>query len=153
MFGVALAPFLHAKLQVVGIFFGDDRALVLGELGAARRVRQYRMLHDVLGDGLDQRIIAHGLHEDCAVVVARCGRHVHLDCQPQVFLQQPVMDVLDALEPRHAGIVDMMRFVVKHGEFINLAHDLAEISFAISRLADRFFPEWRQEVVAQVIIF
>ena len=63
------------------------------------------------------------------------------------------MDVLDALEPRHARVVDMMRFVVKHGEFINLAHDLAEIRFAISRLADRFFPEWRQEVVAQVIIF
>ena len=153
MFGVAFAPFLNAKLQVIGIFFGDDWTLALGELGAAGRIRQYGMLHDVLGDCFDQWIVAHGLHKYRAVVVARCGRHVHLDCQPQVFLQQPVMDVLDALEPRHARIVNMMRFVVKHGQFVDLAHDLAEIHFAISRLADGLVSERREKVIAQVVIF
>ena len=71
-------------------------ALVFVELGAAGRVRQHRMLHHVLCDGFDQRIVADGLHEDRAVVVARRGGHVHLQRQPQVFLQHAVVNVLDA---------------------------------------------------------
>lgn len=39
MLSVALAPFLDAQLQVVGILLGDERALVFGELGAAGRIR------------------------------------------------------------------------------------------------------------------
>ena len=95
--GVALAPFLDAELQIIGVLLGDDRRSCCScELGAAGRVGQHRMLDHVLCDGLDQRIVAHGLHEDRAVVVARRGGHVHLQCQPQVLLQQPVMNVLDA---------------------------------------------------------
>ena len=58
VFGVALAPFLDAELQVVGVFLGEDRALVLVQLGAAGGVGQHRMLDDVLVDGLDQRVVA-----------------------------------------------------------------------------------------------
>ena len=140
------------KLQIVGIFLGDDRALVLGQLGAAGRIGQHRMFHHVLRDGLDQRIVAHGLHEDRAVVVARRGRHVHLDREAQVFLQQPVVNVLDALEPRHARIVDVVGLVIEDGEFLNLAHDLAQVGIAVGGLADRLCPERRQEIVAQVVI-
>ena len=150
--GVALAPFLHAQLQVVGVFLGDQGAFVFGEFGAAGRIRQHRMLDHVLGDCLDQRVVAHGLHEDRAVVVARRGRHVHLYRQPQVFLQQPMMNVLNALEPGQAVVVDVVRLVVEHGEFVNLAHDLAQVGFAVVGLADGLFAERRQEVVAQIVI-
>ena len=79
--GVALAPFLDAELQIVGVFLGDERACVLVQLGAAGRIRQHRVLHHVLGDRLDQRIVADGLHEDRAVVVPRRGGHVDLDAK------------------------------------------------------------------------
>ena len=60
------------------------------------------MLDDVLVDRLDQRIVGDGLHEDRAVVVPRRGGDVHLEREPAILLQHPVMDVLDGLEPRQA---------------------------------------------------
>lgn len=62
------------------------------------------------------------------------------------------MDVLDALEPGQAVVVDVVRLVIEHGEFINLAHDLAEIGVAVRGFADGLRAEQGQEVVAQVII-
>ena len=153
VFGVALAPFLDAELQIISVFLGDDRALMLAELGAAGGIRQHRMLDHVLGDGLDQRVVAHGLHEDRAVVMARRGRYIHLDGQTQVFLQQLMVNVLDALEPGQAVVVDVVRFVIEHGEFIDLSHDLAQVGVAVRGLADGLGPEGGQEVVAQVVIF
>jgi hypothetical protein len=37
----------------------------------------------------------------------------------------------------------MMGFVIKHGEFVNLTHNLAEIGLAVRCFADRRFPERR----------
>ncbi len=152
VFGLALAPLLDAQLQVVGVFLGDDRALVFSEPGAAGGIRQYRMLDHVLGNGLDQRVVADGLHENRAVVVARRGGDVHLQRQAQVFLQQPMMNVLDRLEPGQARIVDVMRLVVEHGQLVDLAHDLAQIDAAVGGLADGLGPERGQKIVPQVVI-
>ena len=71
----------------------------------------------------DERIVAYSLHKDRAVIVARRSRNVDLDRQPQVFLQQFVVDVLNVLEPCHAGVVDVVRFVVENGKFVDFAHD------------------------------
>jgi hypothetical protein len=125
---------------------------MFGELGAAGRIRQHRMLDDVLGNRLDQRIVAHGLHENRAVVVARRGRHVDLERQPQVFLQQLVMNVLNALEPGHAWVMDVVRLVVEHGEFVDLSHDFAQVGLAVRGLADRLCAERGQEVIAQIVV-
>ena len=122
------------------------------ELGAAGGIGQHRMLDHVLSDRLDQRVVADRLHEDRAVVVARRRRHVHLQRQAAVLLQHPVVDVLDALEPRHARVVDVVGLVVEDGEFLDLAHDLAEVGFAVGGLADWLRAERRQEIVAQVVI-
>ena len=116
---------------------------MFGQLGAAGRVRQHRMLHDVLRDRLDQRIVAYRLYENRAVVVARCGGHVHLDREAQIFLQQAMVDILDALEPGQARIVDMVRLVIEHREFIDLAHDLAQVGITVRRFADRLCTERR----------
>ena len=78
MFGVALLPFLDAERQVVGELLVEDGARVLVETLAARRIGQHRMLDDALMDRLDQRVVADGLHEDRAIVVARRRRHVDL---------------------------------------------------------------------------
>ncbi len=110
---VGLAPLNHAQVQVVGVFLRILRASPLAELGAARLVGQDRMLDDILRNGLHQRIVANRLHEDRAVVVPRRSGRVHLQRQRGILLQQPVMDVLDRLEPRHSRFVDMVGFVVR----------------------------------------
>ena len=133
--GVALAPFLDAELQIVGVLLGEHGALALVQFRAARGVGQHRMLDDVLVNGLDQRIIGDRLHEDRAVVVPRRGRDVHLKREPAVLLQHPVVDVLNGLEPRHLRVVDVVRLVVEDGEFVNLAHDFAEVGLAVGGLA------------------
>ena len=125
-----------------------DRAV-----GAAWRIGQNRMLHDVLMDGLDQRIVAHGLHKNGAVVVARRGRHVDLQRQGEILLEQLVMDVLDAFEPGHARIVNMVGFVVENGKLVDLANDLTQVGVAVGGLADGLWAERGQEVVAQIVIF
>ena len=43
------------------------------------------------------------------------------------------MDVGDGLKPGEAGIVNVMGFIVQHHEFIDLAHDLAEIDLGIEQ--------------------
>ena len=129
------------SLQVVGVFLGEDRALVLGKLGAAGGIGQDGMLDDVLVDGLDERIVGDGLDEDRAVVVARRSCHVHLERETAVFLQHPVVDVLDGFEPRHPRVVDVVRLVVEDGEFLDLADDLAEVGLAVGGLADGLWAE------------
>ena len=76
--GIRLAPFDHAQMDIVGVFLGVLGALALLQFRAAGGVGQHRMLDDVLRDGLHQRVIGHGLHEDRAVVVLGRGGHVHL---------------------------------------------------------------------------
>ncbi len=110
------------------------------------------MFHHVLRDRLDERVVAHGLDENCSVVVARRRCHIYLDCQPEVLLQQAVVNVLNALKPCHSRVVDVVRLVIEHREFFDLAHDLAQVDVAVGGLADRLWPEWREEIVAQIII-
>ncbi len=46
----------------------------------------------------------------------------------------------------------MVRFVVEHCQFVDLAHQLAEIDVAVGGLADGLGAEGRKEVVAQIVI-
>ena len=80
--GVALAPLLDAKLQVVRVLLCEQRTRGLVQLCAARGVRKDRMFDDVLVNGFDQRIVGHGLDEDGAVVMTRCRGHVDLEREP-----------------------------------------------------------------------
>ena len=155
VFRVALAPFLDAELQIVIILFGEDGALALRavsrELAASGK---NGMLDDVLMDRLDERVVGDRLDEDRAVVVPRRGGHVNLKRKPPILLQHAVMDVLDRLEPGHAFVVDVVRLVVEHREFVDFADDLAEVGLAVRRLADRLGRQRRrEEVVAQVVVF
>ena len=151
--GVALLPFLDPEGQVVGELLVEDRARMLVQAFPARGVGQHRMLDNTLVNGLDERIVADRLHEDRAVVVARRGGHVDLKGETPVFLQHSMVDVTDAAEPRHALIVDVMRFVVEDGKLVDLADELAEIGLAVGRLARRPGPERLQEMVGEVVVF
>ncbi|MBV6467578.1 MAG: hypothetical protein PGMFKBFP_02946 [Anaerolineales bacterium] len=93
------------------------------------------MFHHVLNDGFHQRIIAHGLHEDGAVVVFGRGGDIQLQGEEAVFLLQAVVNIFDGFEPRQFAVVDVMRFVVDHDQFVNLAHDHAQIHFGFVGLA------------------
>ena len=150
--GVALAPFLDAQRKIVGMFLGEQRAFVLLQLGAARRIRQHRMFDDVLVDRLDQRVIADGLNKNRAVVVARRGGDINLQGETPVSLQHPVMNVLNALEPRHSRVVNVVRFVVEDRQFFDLADNFAKIGFTVGRFANRLRPEGREEIITQVVI-
>ena len=44
------------------------------------------MFDDILGDGLDKRVIADGLDKNCAVVVLGGGRKIHLQGEKVIFL-------------------------------------------------------------------
>ena len=63
MLGSAFAPFLYAQLQIVGVFFGDEGAGALDQFVAAGGIGQNGVFDDVLGNGLDQGVIADGLHK------------------------------------------------------------------------------------------
>ena len=152
MLFVALAPLFDAELQVVGIVFGENRAFVFLQPGAAGGIRQHRVLDDILVDGLDQRVVRNGLHEDRAIVVPGRGSHIYLQCQASVLLQHAVMNVLNALEPGHSRVMNVMGLVVEHGQLVDLADDLAQIGLAIGRLAHRLGAEGIEEVVAQIFV-
>src|ERR1039458_9578696 len=152
VFGVADAPFLNAELQIVVIFLSENGALVFAEFLAADGVGQDRMLDNVLMDRLDERIIANRLNENFAAVVARRGGHVHLQRQAAIFLQHSVVDVLNGFEPRHFWIVDVVRFVVEHGQLRNFADDFAKVGFAVGGFADGLRAERRQEIFAQILV-
>src|ERR1035441_2659764 len=85
------------------------------------------MLDNVLGDCFHEGIVADGLYEDRAVIVARRGCYVHLEHETQVFLQHPVMNVLDTLEASQPAVMNVVCLVVEYGEFIDLPDDLAEV--------------------------
>ncbi len=151
--GGALPPFLDAELQIVGVALGDDRTLLLGELRAAGGVGKDRVLDDVLSNRLDERIVAHGLNEDGAGVVPGRRRDVDLNREAPVLLQELVVDVLNGLEPRKARVVDVVRFVVEDGKFLDLADDLAEVGVAVGGRANGPVAERGEEIVAQVVVF
>jgi hypothetical protein len=111
------------------------------------------MLDDVLMNRLDQRVIGNGLNEDRAVVVLWRGSDINLYRQLTVLLQHVVMDILDALKPGHARVVDVVGLVIEDGQFIDLADDLAEVGLAVRRLADWLGPEGVEEVITQVVVF
>ena len=64
-----------------------------------------------------------------------------------------MVNVLNGLEPGHPRVVDMVGLVVENGEFVDLAHDLAEVGLAVGGLADGLGAERREEIVAQVVVF
>ena len=68
-------------------------------------------------------------------------------------MQHPMMNVLDRLEPCHARVMNMVRFVVEDGQFLDFADDLAEVGLAVGGLADGLRAEGLEEVVAQVVVF
>ena len=59
------------------------------------------------------------------------------------------MDVGDGLKPGEAGIVDVMGFIIEHHEFIDFAHDLAQIDLGIQRGASGAAAE---EIVTAVVV-
>ena len=153
MLGVALTPLLDAQLQIVVVLLRKDGARRFVQLRPARRIWEHRVLDHVLVDGFDERVVGHRLDEDRTVVVSRCGCYVHLQRQPAVFLQHPVMDVLDRLEPGHLRVVDVVRLVVEDGQFIDVADDLAQVGLAVGGSANRLGAERVEKVVAQVVVF
>ena len=148
----ALLPLLDAERQIVGVLLVKEGAGMRMQACATGFVGQHRVLDDALVNGFDQRVVADGLHEDRAVVVARRGRHIDLQRQSPVLLQHAVMNISDAAEPGHARVVDVVRFVVEDGEFVDLAHEFAEVGLAVRRLARRFGAEGLEEIVAQVVV-
>ena len=107
--------------------FAPSRTTRSAQFRPARGVGEHGMFHHVLMDGLDERIVAHGLHEDRTIVVTRRGGHIDLKREASIALEHPVVDVLDGAEPRHLRIVNVMRFVVEDGEFIDFADDFTEV--------------------------
>ena len=107
------------------------------------------MLDHVLRDSFHQRVIGDGLHKDRAVVVFGCGGHVHLQGEGRAFLLQPVVDVLDGFEPGHARVVDMVRLVVQHNQFVNVAHDHAQIHLGVG---GRAAGPLAQKVIPRVLV-
>ena len=63
-----------------------------------------------------------------------------------------MVDVLDAFEPGHLRVVNVMRLVVEYRQLVNLAHDFAEIGLAVGGLAHGFGTEWIEEIIAQIFI-
>ena len=51
-----------------------------------------------------------------------------------------------------AVVVDVVRLVVEHGQFVDFPDDLAQIDGAVVGLADRPVAERSQEVVAQIVV-
>ena len=149
---VALAPFLDAQLQIVGVLFGNDGALMFCQLCPAGGIRKHWVLDNILCDGLDEWIVAHRLHKNGPIVVPRRSGDVYLDGEFQVLLQQPVVYVLDALEPRQAVVVNVVRLVVEHGQFVNFTNDFTKVNIAVGRPANRLGAKRRQEEVTQVVV-
>ena len=148
----SLAPFLDAEPEVVRVSLGENGALLLVQPGEAGGVGQRGVLHHVLVDRLDERIVGNSLDEDRAVVVLGRCRDIHLQREGEVLLQHAVVDVLDRLEPRHPLVVDVVCLVIEDGQLVDIAHDLAQVRAAVGGLADGLRAEGRQEVVSQVVV-
>src|SRR5450755_4445835 len=110
------------------------------------------MLDNVLGDCFHEGIVADGLYEYRAVIVARRGCYVQLEHETQAFLQHPVMNVLDTLEPGQPAVMNVVCLVVEYGEFIDLPYDLAEVGIAAGRFACRLIAEGSQKIVPKIIV-
>ena len=149
VFGIRLPPLDHAQVNVVGVFLGVLGALALYQFGAAGGVGQHGMLDHVLRNGFHQRVIRHGLHENRAVVVFGGGSHVHLQGEGSPFLLQPVVDVFDGFEPGHALVVNVVRLVVQHHQFVNVAHDHTQVHFGVGGRAGGMLA---QKIVHRVLV-
>jgi hypothetical protein len=57
------------------------------------------------------------------------------------------------LEPGHALVMDVVRLVVEDRQLIDFANDFAKVSTAVGCLSSGLGTEWRQEIVAQVVVF
>ena len=64
-----------------------------------------------------------------------------------------MVDILNGLEPRHAGIVNVMRLVVENGQFLDLADEFPKIGLAVGRLSRRFRAEGGEEKIAPCLFF
>ena len=150
MLGIRLAPLDHTQVNVVSILLGEFGALALDQFGPAGGVGQHRVLDHVLRDGFYQRVVGDGLHEDGAVVVLRGGRDINLQRERGAFLLETVVNVLDGLEPGHARVVDVVRFVIQHDQLFDITHDHAQVDFGVG---GRAAGTRTQEVVSQVFVF
>ena len=65
-----------------------------------------------------------------------------------IFLQHLVMDVLNGFEPGHAGVMDVMGFVVEYGQLFNFADDLTQVGLAVRGFASGLCSEWGEKVIA-----
>ena len=81
VFVVGLAPFDHAKIEVISMFFAVDCAGSFHQPCAAGFIGQTGMLDHVLGDGFHERVVGNGLHENGTVVVAWRGADVELEAE------------------------------------------------------------------------
>ena len=87
---------------------------MFGELGPGCLVWNDGGLDDALTNGFDERIGAHCLNEDRAVVMLGRGGDVELhgDSVSGLLPQAPV-DVVDGLEPSEFLVVDVVGLVIK----------------------------------------
>ena len=69
--------------------------------------------------------------------------------QRHPFLLQPVMDLLDGLEPGQPRIVDMMCLVVQYRQFVDIPDDYAQVHTGVGGRAGGL---WPQEVIHGVLI-
>src|SRR3989344_1117333 len=99
------------------------------------------MLHDILMDSLDERIVRYRLHEDRAVVVFGGCRYVHLKRELVSFHHKPVVYVRDGFEPCEARIVNVVRLVIQNHKLVNVAYDIADIHLRLVRFANRLATE------------
>ena len=111
------------------------------------------MFDYVLMDCLDEGVIRHRLNENRAVIVARRCSDINLERQTSILLQHSVMDILNRLEPRHLGIVNVMGFIIEDGKFLDLADDFPQVCAGVRRFSHRPWAERRKEIVAQVLVF
>ena len=83
------------------------------------------MFDNVLRNRFNQRIVTDSLDKDGTIVVSGCSRDINLNRQLQVLLQQAMVNILNALKPGQFVVMDVMRFIVEHGQFVNLADDFS----------------------------
>ena len=80
------------------------------------------MFHNVLVNRFDEWIVGNSLNEDRPIVVLRRGRYIDLQRETSIALEHSVVNVLNGFEPGHLWVVNVVGFVVKDSEFVDLAN-------------------------------
>ena len=114
-------------MQIILVTLGEFVALPLNQFGARGGVGEHRRLDNPLSDGLHQRVIADGLHENRSVLVLRRRGKIELGRQFASLQPQAVRDVLNVLEPGHLRVVDVVGFVVEDYQVGDIAYDLPQV--------------------------